>query len=84
MLNLFEATEHTMHKNQTQSLHKSKQLEFGMGDKVLFCHPSSKLSHFTKAHHFKPMNEVGVISDEALPGSIYKMQLECEEQVVVK
>ena len=83
MLDVLEATEHTIHKNHKRSLNKSKQREFGIGDKVLFRHPSSELSHFTKADPFKPMNEVGVIK-EVLPGGIYKVQIECEEQVVVK
>lgn len=82
-LDVLEATEHTIHKNHKRSLRKAKQREFGIGDKVLFRHPSSELSHFSKANPFKPMNEVGVIK-EVLPGGIYKVQIEYEEEVVVK
>lgn len=83
MLDVLEATDHTIHKNHKRFLHKAKQCEFGIGDKVHFRHPSSELSHFTKADPFKPMNEVSVIK-EALPGWIYKVQIECEEEVVLK
>ena len=83
MLDVLEATEHTIHKNHKRSLRKAKQREFGIGDKVIFRHPSSELSHFMKVDPFKPMNEVGVIK-EVLPGGIYKVQIECEEEVVVK
>lgn len=83
MLDVLEATEHTIHKNHKRSLRKAKQREFKIGDKVLFRHPSTELSHFSKADPFKPMNEVGIIK-EVLPGGIYKVQIECEEEVVVK
>ena len=36
-----------------------------------------------KADPFKPVNEVGVIK-EVLPGGIYKVQIECEEEEGVK
>ena len=83
MLDVLESTEHTIHKNHKRSLRKAKQREFGIGDKVLFRHPSSELSHFTKSDPFEPMNGGGVIK-EVLPGGIYKVQIECEEEVVVK
>ena len=83
MLDVLEATEHTIHKNHKRSLCKAKQREFRKGDKVLFRRPSTELSHFSKADPFKPMNDIGVIK-EVLPGGIYKVQIGCEEEVVVK
>lgn len=43
----------------------------------------TEFSHFSKADSFKAINEVGVIK-EVLSVGIYKEQIECKKEVVVK
>ena len=81
MINVLEATEHTIQKNHKRSLKRAKEREFKVGDKVLFQNPCSEGLHFSKPVPFQPLNVVGNIK-EVLPGGMYKV--ECEGQLITK
>ena len=81
MINVLEATEHTIKKNHKRSLKRAKEREFKVGDKVLFQNPCSEGLHFSKPVPFQPLNVVRNIK-EVLPGGMYKV--ECEGQLITK
>ena len=81
MINVLEATEHTIQKNHKRSLKRAKEREFKVGDKVLFQNLCSEGLHFSKPVPFQPLNVVGNIK-EVLPGGMYKV--ECEGQLITK
>ena len=81
MINVLEATEHTIQKNHKRSLKRAKEREFKVGDKVLFQNPCSEGLHFSKPVPFQPLNVVGNMK-EVLPGGMYKV--ECEGQLITK
>ena len=83
MVDVLEATEHTIQKNHKRALKRAKEREFKVGDKVLFQNPRSEGLHFSKPDPFQPLNVLGVIK-EVCPGGMFKVEIECGEQLVVK
>ena len=83
MINVLEATEHTIQKNHKQSRKRAKEREFKVGDKVLFQNPCSEGLHFSKPVPFQPLNVVRNIK-EVLPGGMYKVEVECKGQLITK
>ena len=83
VLDVLEATEHTIQKNHKRSLKKAKERDFKEGDMVLFRHPSTEGCYFSKVDPYKPLNDIGIIK-EVLSGGMYRVQVECDDDVVMK
>ena len=83
MVDVLEATEHTIQKNHKWALKSAKEREFKVGDEVLFQNPRSEGLCCSKPDPFQPLNVLGVIR-EVRPGGMFKVEIECGEQLVVK
>ena len=53
MVDVLEATEHTIQKNHKRALKRAKERDFKVRDKVLFQNPCSEGLHFSKPKVFQ-------------------------------